>query len=267
MLVAVSLLHIISLLTQLLRTCVMCVMRTTPMTNVSMIKIRQTTYINNRSPIQCLIRNSDCLAIINRYSANQNYRGQHWFFSLPEQLWWRANVLPLASASTNVNLFIKVFKTSLFPNVITDLIHLWYDYTYWSKILRSTIPTTLDHVKVKVSDLKFSCKILGPHYFFIWLTSTSSGELSCVATGLVYYYYYYFQKKINGSVFHVNHPASKWFTWNAVFFFFFFFKVIKTRGPWWPCNAHLSIIAFREPDLELIKANILTKIHDDNINK
>ena len=34
-----------------------------------------------------------------------------------------------------------------------------------------------------------------------------------------------------------------------------------------PCNAHLSVIALREPDLELIKANILTKIHNDFINK
>ena len=42
---------------------------------------------------------------------------------------------------------------------------------------------------------------------------------------------------------------------------------IRTRGPWWPCNAHLSIIALREPDLELIKANILTKIHNDYIYK
>ena len=41
----------------------------------------------------------------------------------------------------------------------------------------------------------------------------------------------------------------------------------NTRRPWWPCKAHLSIIALREPDLELIKANILTKIHDDYINK
>ena len=53
--------------------------------------------------------------------------------------------------------FVKVFKTSLNPNVITDFIHLWYDDTYWSKILRSTIPTTLGHVKVKVTDLEFSC--------------------------------------------------------------------------------------------------------------
>ena len=29
----------------------------------------------------------------------------------------------------------------------------------------------------------------------------------------------------------------------------------------------MSIIAFREPDLVLIKANTLTKTHNDNINK
>ena len=84
-------------------------------------------------------------------------------FSSPEQRSGRAIVLPpasalaLASASTNVKVFVKVFKTSFFPNLITDLIHLWYGDTYWSKILRSTIPTTLGHVKVKVTDLEFSC--------------------------------------------------------------------------------------------------------------
>ena len=87
------------------------------------------------------------------------------FFSSPEQRSGRAIVLPPASAlalasaseSTNVKVFVKVFKTSLFHNLITDLIHLWYDDTYWSKILRSTIPTTLGYVKVKVTDLEFSC--------------------------------------------------------------------------------------------------------------
>ena len=39
------------------------------------------------------------------------------------------------------------------------------------------------------------------------------------------------------------------------------------RGPRWPSAAHLSIIALREPDLEMIKANILTKIHNDYIYK
>ena len=80
-------------------------------------------------------------------------------FSSPEQCSGRAIILPpaLASASTNVKVFVKVFKTSLFPNLIIDLIHLWCDDTYWSKILRSTIPTTLGHVKVKVTDLEFSC--------------------------------------------------------------------------------------------------------------
>ena len=51
-------------------------------------------------------------------------------FSSPEQHSGRAIVLPLpsasalASASTNVKVFVEVFKTSLFPNLITDLIPL-----------------------------------------------------------------------------------------------------------------------------------------------
>ena len=88
------------------------------------------------------------------------------FFSSPEQLSQRVIVLPsalaavLALTSTNVEVFVQVFKTSLFPNLITNLIHLWYDFTYWSKILGSTIPTTLGHVKVKVkvTDLVFMLK-------------------------------------------------------------------------------------------------------------
>ena len=56
---------------------------------------------------------------------------------------------------------LKFFKTSLFPNLITDLIHLWYDDTYWSKILCSTcIPTTLGHVKVKVKDLELFSNLI-----------------------------------------------------------------------------------------------------------
>ena len=60
-------------------------------------------------------------------------------------------------ASTNVKVLVKVFKTSLFLNLIIDLIHLWYGDTDWSKILPSTIPTILGHVRVKVTDLEFSC--------------------------------------------------------------------------------------------------------------
>ena len=44
-----------------------------------------------------------------------------------------AAAVALASASTNVKVFIKIFKTSLFPNLATDLIHLWYDDTHWSQ--------------------------------------------------------------------------------------------------------------------------------------
>ena len=83
-------------------------------------------------------------------------------FSSPEQCLRRAIVLPHGigvgvgiGVHTNVKVFVKVFKTSLFPNLATDLLHLWYHDTYWSKILHSTIPTALGHIKVKVTDLEF----------------------------------------------------------------------------------------------------------------
>ena len=77
------------------------------------------------------------------------------FLSAPSAL--MTVTLRSRSQTLNVKVFVKVFKTSLFPNLITDSNHLWYDDTYWSKILRSTIPTTLGHVKVKVTDLEFKC--------------------------------------------------------------------------------------------------------------
>ena len=97
----------------------------------------------------------------------KNKNDHKWmvFFSSPKQCSRRAVVLPpvLASVSTNVKVFVKVFKTSLFPSLTIDLIHIWYNDTYWSKILCSTIPTTLGHVKVKVTDrifmLKFNVKV------------------------------------------------------------------------------------------------------------
>ena len=51
-----------------------------------------------------------------------------------------------------------------------DLVHVWYDDRYWSKILHSTIPTPINDRKVKVTDLELSCqsftlKLLGPHCF------------------------------------------------------------------------------------------------------
>ena len=111
-----------------------------------------------------------CLALfLEHYQQSRNSHLAYFLscffgvFSSPEQGSRRAIVLPselasaLVSASTNVKVFVNVFKTSLFPNLITDLIHLWYDDTYRSKILHSTILTSLGHVKIKVTDLEFSC--------------------------------------------------------------------------------------------------------------
>ena len=88
------------------------------------------------------------------------------FISSPEQRSWRAIVLPpasalvLALASTNRRpqmFYVKVFRTSLFPNSFMDLVYIWYDDRYWSKILFSTIPTLMHDLRVKVTDLELLC--------------------------------------------------------------------------------------------------------------
>ena len=38
-----------------------------------------------------------------------------------------------------------------------DLVHVWSDDRYWSKILQGTIPTPVHDLKVKVIDLEFLC--------------------------------------------------------------------------------------------------------------
>ena len=38
-----------------------------------------------------------------------------------------------------------------------DLVHVWYDDGYWSKILHSTIPTPIHDLKIKVKDLELLC--------------------------------------------------------------------------------------------------------------
>ena len=57
-----------------------------------------------------------------------------------------------------ITFYVKVFRTSLFPNPIMDLVHVWCDDRYWSKILHSTIPTPIHNFKVKVTDLELLCK-------------------------------------------------------------------------------------------------------------
>ena len=52
---------------------------------------------------------------------------------------------------------VKVFRTSLFPNPMMDLVRVWYDDRYWSKILHSTSPISIYDLKVKFADLELSC--------------------------------------------------------------------------------------------------------------
>ena len=67
--------------------------------------------------------------------------------------------------------YVKAFRTSLFPNPVVYLFHVWYDDRCWSKILCSTIPNPVHDFKVQVTDLrifvlKFVFKFL--QCLFLW---------------------------------------------------------------------------------------------------
>ena len=96
-------------------------------------------------------------------------------FSSPEQCSGRAIVMPLASAAAAAlaGLFanVKIFRTSLFPNHMMYLVHIWYDDRYWFKILRRQILTPLHDLKDKVRLRIFMLKFLEMHYFpTLWCT-------------------------------------------------------------------------------------------------
>ena len=74
-----------------------------------------------------------------------------------------ALVFALALASAP-QFCVKVFKTSLFPNPWMDLVYIWYDDRYWSKILFSTIPTPMHDLKVQMTKIYISVSLL-QHYF------------------------------------------------------------------------------------------------------
>ena len=41
-----------------------------------------------------------------------------------------------------------------------DLLYIWLDYRYWSKILFSTIPIPAYDIEIKVMDLEIHVKVL-----------------------------------------------------------------------------------------------------------
>ena len=74
--------------------------------------------------------------------------------------------------------YIKVFRTSLFPNPVVYLFHVCYDDICWSKILGSMIPCPVHDFKVKVIFvLKFVFKFL--HCLFLWSLWWIDSFLAC----------------------------------------------------------------------------------------
>ena len=58
------------------------------------------------------------------------------------------------SRTSMLKFYVKVFRTSLFPNIMMDLVHVWYDGRYWSIRLCRTICTPHNGLKVKLTDLE-----------------------------------------------------------------------------------------------------------------
>ena len=97
-----------------------------------------------------------------KFAEKQLYRkqyAQNYVFSSPEQRSGRTIVvfpalaLAAASASANVIFYVKVFRTSLFANPLMNLVYIWYDDRYWSKVLFIAVPIPIHDLKVKVTDV------------------------------------------------------------------------------------------------------------------
>ena len=88
--------------------------------------------------------------------------------------------------------YVKVFRTSLFLNPEMDLVHVWYNDRYWSKILCVTIPTPLHDLKIKVMGWSFPLKFLGPHYLEFFVTVLCLSFLQCQILHSLWYIWFMF---------------------------------------------------------------------------
>ena len=89
------------------------------------------------------------------------YDGRYWSKFLHRTIFTPTTSLQAQGhrlRSFMLKFYVKVLKTSLFPDPTTDFIYVWsvwYDDRYLTKILCSTISTSLHPLKVKVTDLEF----------------------------------------------------------------------------------------------------------------
>ena len=74
-------------------------------------------------------------------------------FSSPGRSPGRAIALPPVSASAPT-FTLKFFKSSYFPKHTMDLVHIWYDDRYRSKVSFSNTPTHAHDLKVKFTDFE-----------------------------------------------------------------------------------------------------------------
>ena len=73
--------------------------------------------------------------------------------------------------------YVKAFtcRSSLFPNPVVYLFHVWYDDRCWSKILCITILNPVHNFKVKVTDLEFLYWSLGLSFYNVCFCEAFDG--------------------------------------------------------------------------------------------
>ena len=82
---------------------------------------------------------------------------QHLFLARLNKVHGELLYYPRHRRPQMLKFYVRVFRTSLFPNPLMDLVYIWYDDRYWSKFLFSTIPNSMHDLKVKVTDLELLC--------------------------------------------------------------------------------------------------------------
>ena len=62
-----------------------------------------------------------------------------------------------------------------------DLLYIWHDYSYWSKVLFGTIPAPAYDLEVKVTDLEIYVKVLRQSFSDLIISKSLHEVTLCLA--------------------------------------------------------------------------------------
>ena len=119
--------------------------------------------------------------------------------------------------------YVKLFRTSLFPNPMVYLFHVWFDDRCLSKILCSTIPNPVHGFKVKVTDLEFLYWSLCLSFYNVKPLMDWFMFGMVIETGPKFYVVPFPTQKVADSEFLYKSFVINVLHFHFFFFFFFFF--------------------------------------------